>query len=150
MKKLENKKIVQLFLLLLLFKIVNGYLFSYINNRFFKFENTAFENFSEIELFFIAVVVAPVIETLIFQYGLYKFLNYIKIKNTIFAVVLMSFAFSQAHSYHWLYMLATFVSGLFLNYFYISILKSRSEFIAVLLTIALHLSYNLFGFLFVD
>lgn len=150
MNKPENKKSIQLFLVLLLLKILNGYFFTYVNNRFFELENRAFDNLSELELFFIAVVVTPIIETLIFQYTLYKILNYLKVKNTLILIVLMSIVFSLAHSYHWLYMLATFFSGLILNHLYISTLKNRGKWLAVLLTMGLHMSYNLFGFLFVD
>lgn len=149
MNKLENKKIIQFFFLLLLFKITNGYIFSYINNRFFNLENAIFEKFSENEILFIAVVFAPIFETLIFQFFLYRLLNQIGIKNTLIIIILMSVAFSQAHWYHWLYVVATFISGLILNYFYLYIHKKKNELIAVLLTIALHSSYNLYGFLFV-
>ena len=149
MIKLENKKIIRFFFLLLLFKIINGYIFSYINNRFFNLENAIFEKFSENEILFIAVVFAPIIETLIFQFFLYRLLNQIRIKNTLIIIILMSVAFSQAHWYHWLYVVATFINGLFLNYFYLYIHKKKNELIAVLLTIALHSSYNLYGFLFV-
>lgn len=150
MIKLENKKIIQFFFLILLLKIVNGYLFTYINNSFFKLENTIFEKFSESELFFMAVVFAPIIETLIFQLFLFRLLNQIRIKNTLAIIILMSVVFSQAHWYHWLYVVAAFISGLLLNYFYVYILKNKNELIAVLLTIALHSSYNLYGFLFVE
>lgn len=150
MNKPENKKIAQIFFVLLLIKIINGYLFTYINNRFFKLENGAFENLSEGELLFVAVVAAPIIETLFFQYGLYKVLNYLKVKNTLVLIGVMSLVFSQAHGYHWLYMLATFFSGLTLNYLYISTLRYKSEILAVLLTMAMHSLYNLFGVLFVD
>jgi hypothetical protein len=150
MIKLENKKIVQFFFLILLFKIINGYVFIYINARFFKLENAIFEKLSESELFFLAVVLAPIIETLIFQLFLYRLLNKIGINNTSVIIILMSFAFSQAHWYHWLYVVAAFINGLLLNYFYVYILKKKNELIAVLITIAFHSCYNLYGFLFVE
>lgn len=150
MNKTENIKIVKLFLVLLLLKILNSYFFTYLNNRFFKLENRTFDNLEEGELFFMVVIAAPIIETLICQYILYEFLNYLKVKNTIVLIVLMSIIFSLGHNYHWLYMVATFFSGLILNYLYISILKNRGEWIAILLTILMHSSYNLFGFLFAD
>ncbi len=101
-------------------------------------------------MFFLVVVFAPIIETLIFQFLLYRLLNQMRIKNTLIIVIIMSFAFSQAHWYHWLYVVATFINGLFLNYYYVYIYKKKNELIAVLLTIALHSSYNLYGFLFVE
>lgn len=149
MIKLENKKTIQFFFLLLLFKILNGYTFNYLNNTFFHLETPFFEEIPANELFFLLVVFAPIFETLTFQLLLFRLLNHLKIKNTLIIVILMAFAFSQAHWYHWLYVVGTFVNGLFLNYFYVYIYKNKNELIAVLLTIALHATYNLFGFLFV-
>jgi len=150
MIKLEGKKIIRLFFLIFLFKIINGYVFTYINSRYFKLENAIFEELSEKEMLLLAVVLAPIIETLIFQLFLYRIINKTRINNTSIIIILMSFAFSQAHWYHWLYVVASFINGLFLNYFYIYTYKKKNELIAVLLTIALHSSYNLFGFLFVE
>jgi len=150
MIKLENKKIIQYFILLLLLQILNGYIFNYLNKNFFYFESPFFEEIPAKEMFFLVVIIAPIIETLIFQYLLFSLLNQIRIKNTLIIVLLMSFAFSLAHWYHWLYVVATFINGFFLNYFYVYIYKYRNELVAVLLTIALHASYNLYGFLFVQ
>lgn len=150
MIKLEGKKIIRLFFLIFLFKLINGYVFTYINYRYFKLENAIFEELSEKEMFFLAVVLAPIIETLIFQLFLYRLINKTRINNTLIIIILMSFAFSQAHWYHWLYVVAAFINGLFLNYFYLYTYKKKNELIAVLLTIALHSFYNLFGFLFVE
>lgn len=150
MIKLEDKKIIRLFFLIFLFKLINGYVFTYINYRYFKLENAIFEELSEKEMFFLAVVLAPIIETLIFQLFLYRLINKTRINNTSIIIILMSFAFSQAHWYHWLYVVAAFINGIFLNYFYLYTYKNKNEFIAVLLTIVLHSTYNLFGFLFVE
>lgn len=150
MIKLKDKKIIQLFFLVFLIKVINGYTFTYINNRYFKLENAIFGEISEKELFFIAVILAPIIETLIFQLLLYRIINKIRISNTTIVIILMAFTFSQAHWYHWLYVVAAFINGLFLNYFYVNIFKKKNELIAVSLTIALHSSYNLYGFLFVE
>ncbi len=150
MIKLEGKKIIRLFFLIFLFKLINGYVFTYINSRYFKLENAIFEELSEKEMLLLAVVLAPIIETLIFQLFLYRIINKTRINNTSIIIILMSFVFSQAHWYHWLYVVASFINGLFLNYFYIYTYKNKNELIAVLLTIVLHSSYNLFGFLFVE
>ena len=150
MNKPGNKKVAQIFFVLLLIKILNGYFFGYINDRFFKLENRAFDILSEGELFFAVTVVAPIIETLIFQYGLHRFLRYLKVKNTLILICLMSLVFSLGHNYHWLYMVAIFFNGLILNYLYINTLENRGELVAVLLTALIHSLYNLFGFLFLD
>ena len=119
MIKLEGKKIIRLFFLIFLFKLINGYVFTYINSRYFKLENAIFEELSEKEMLLLAVVLAPIIETLIFQLFLYRIINKTRINNTLIIIILMSFVFSQAHWYHWLYVVASFINGLFLNYFYI-------------------------------
>ncbi len=150
MIRIGDKKIIQLYFMILLFKITISYVFIYINYRFFKLENEIFEQLSEKEMFFFAIVFAPIIETLIFQLFLYRLLDKTRINNTSIIIIVMSFAFSQAHWYHWLYVVAAFINGLFLNYFYVYILKNKNELIAVLLTIALHTSYNLFGFFLVE
>jgi uncharacterized protein len=150
MIKIEDKKLVQLFFLTILVKIINAYVFTYINNNFFKLENRIFEVLSAQEMFFIAVVLSPIIETLIFQLFLYRLLIKTRINNQSMIIILMSISFSLFHWYHWLYVLAVFVGGLFLNYFYIHVLKHKNELIAVLLTILLHSAYNLYGFLFVE
>ncbi|WP_158542143.1 CPBP family glutamic-type intramembrane protease [Pedobacter chinensis] len=130
-------------------KIINGYIFNYLNVVFFKLNNDQFDKISENEFFYIAIFFAPLIETLIFQLFLYRFLKLLKIKNTYIIILIMSLAFSQAHWYHWLYVVAAFVNALLLNTFYLKVYKLKNEFIAVLLTIILHSSYNLYGCLFV-
>lgn len=150
MIKLEDKKIIQLFFLIFLFKIINAYVFTYINHRYFKLENAVFEKLSENELFYIAVVVSPIIETLLFQLLLYRILIKTGINNTSIIIILMSFAFAQAHWYHWLYVIASFINALFLNYFYVYVLRNKNELIAVLLTIVLHSFYNLYGLAVVE
>lgn len=150
MIKIEDKKNIQLYFLILLFKITVSNVFIYINYRFFKLENEVFEQLSQKELFFFAVVFAPIIETLIFQLYLFRLLEKIKIKKTSIIIILMSIAFALAHCYHWLYIIAAFINALFLNYFYVNVLKNKNEFNSVVLTITLHSFYNLYGFLFVE
>lgn len=150
MIKLEHKKIIQLFFVIFLFKVINGYVFTYINHTYFKLDNEIFEELSEKDIFLIAVILSPIIETLIFQLVLYRLIIKTAISSISIIIILMSFAFSLAHGYHWLYVIAAFINGLFLNYFYVYVLRNKNELIAVLLTILMHSSYNLFGFLFVE
>jgi hypothetical protein len=146
---LTFKKIIKLFFIVLLIQLINGYLFNYLNLNFFKLEHKVFDERPHEELILFMVVIGPIIETLFFQLFLYRLLNRLKIKNDLISVILMAFVFSQLHWYHWLYVVATFVNGLFLNYFYINSYKMKNERIAVLLTIVLHSTYNLYGVLFV-
>lgn len=144
-----NKKIFKYFFIFLLANIVSGYIFNYLNILYFKLNNDQFGKISENEIFYIAIVFAPIIETLIFQYFLYRFLLLLKISNTYVVIIIMSIAFSQAHWYHWLYVVATLVNALFFNIFYLKVYRLKNELLAVLLTMTLHAMYNLYGFLLV-
>jgi len=143
----KNQKIIKLFFIILLLKLICSHSFAYLNTTFFKLEIKDFDELSQNELFFAVVVFSPIIETLFCQFFLYRLLIQLGIKNELILIILMAFVFSQFHWYHWLYVVATFLGGLLLNYFYLSIYKIKNEFIAFLWTIALHSSFNLYGFL---
>lgn len=147
--KSVNKKILKYFFISLFANIISGYVFNYLNILYFKLNNDQFEKISENEFFYIAVIFAPIIETLIFQFFLYRITQLLKIKNTYIVIVIMSFAFSQAHWYNWLYVVSTFFNGLFFNTLYVKIYRLKNEFYAILLVVIVHALYNLYGFLFV-
>lgn len=136
------------FFLFLFFSICNGYFFNYLNNSFFQLHNDLFEGLSSFELAFLSVLVAPIIETILFQFLLYKMLKTsLSIRNDAICIIIMSIIFSQLHWYHWLYVLMTFTGGMILNIYYVSSLKQSRY--SLILTILLHSTYNLYGVLFV-
>ncbi|OWK70103.1 hypothetical protein CBW18_14080 [Pedobacter sp. AJM] len=75
-----NKKISKYFFISLFANILSGYVFNYLNILYFKLNNDQFEKIYENKIFFIAVIFAPIIETLIFQFFLYRFILLLKIK----------------------------------------------------------------------
>lgn len=140
--------IKKLFFILLFLAILNGYFYQFINDTFVHYENTSFHEISIGEEFFLVVLFAPIVETIILQFCLYQLLALTKVKSFHFYLIVMGFVFSQIHWYHWLYVLMTFSSGLLINYLYLKVLfKTKNQTKAVFLTILFHASYNLFGFL---
>lgn len=144
------KKILQLLFIYFILSVINGYIFFFLNSHFFHLKNNKVQGLSQIELNFLALIIAPIFETLFFQFLLYTiFKTVLKIKNEVIIIILMSLVFSSAHHYHWLYMCTTFVGGILLNIFYTSVLKIKDEKYAILFTMLFHFLYNLYGFLFV-
>ncbi|RNA61518.1 CPBP family intramembrane metalloprotease [Chryseobacterium nematophagum] len=143
------KKILNLLFISFILSVINGYIFLFLNRSYFHLRNNKIQDLSQIELGFLSLIIAPIIETIIFQFLLYAILNSIfKIKNEYLIIVLMSTAFSLSHTYNWLYMCSTFIGGILLNNFYIKVLKMKNKNYAVWLTIFFHFLYNLYGFLF--
>jgi len=136
------------FILFFILAVVNGYFFNFINDYYFHIETKLPTGISQKEMAFLAVFVAPFLETLIFQYllhaGLTKVLN---VKSNLVCVLLMSFVFSQIHWYNWLYVIMTFFSGIILNSFYITFLNRTRYYF--MLTVLFHALYNLYGVLFI-
>lgn len=142
-------KIIHLFLICLLIKIINGYFFIYLNDNYFHYvQDVSIDNLPRFAQFFIAIIIAPLIETLILQVIPNKTLRLLKISNLVILILIPSILFAAAHTYHNLYVAMAFFSGIVLNYFYIESQKiSKHPF---LLTALLHALYNLYGFLFVS
>jgi hypothetical protein len=106
------------------------------------------DDISKEEMAFLAVLVAPFLETLFFQFLFYKALTgWLGLKNDVVCILIMSFAFSQMHWYNWLYVVMTFFGGLILNTFYITF-RGRTRYY-FMITVLFHALYNLYGVLFV-
>jgi membrane protease YdiL (CAAX protease family) len=136
------------FILFLFLAIVNGYIFQFLNNDIFHLKNKTPDDFSQIERIIIIIIIAPILETLIFQHILYLILKKIKIKNDTVCIIIMSLIFSQVHWYNWLYVIMAFFGGLILNSFYATINKRTPKY-SYILTVLFHALFNLYGFLFV-
>lgn len=137
-----------IFLSFFILAILNGYCFNFLNDYYFHLESELPAGISHKEMAFLAIFVAPFLETLIFQYMLYAGLTKVlRIKNNLICVLLMSLVFSQMHWYNWLYVIMTFFSGVILNSFYITFLNRTRYYF--MLTVLFHALYNLYGVLFV-
>jgi len=128
--------------------LVNGYIFQFLSNNIFHIKNNKIDDFSQIEKIIVIMIIAPILETLIFQHILYILLKKIKIKNDIICIIIMSLIFSQVHWYNWLYVIMTFIGGLILNSFYIKINNNTPKY-SYAITVLFHALFNLYGFLFV-
>lgn len=129
--------------------ILNGYFFNYINNTFFYYENNEENGFTNLSVplkYVIIVVIAPLIETFIFQMTPYIVLNMLKIKTKYLLVIIPSILFSLGHIYNPIYMCMTFIGGVFLNIYYYESKKHTHHYF--LLTALIHSFYNLYGILF--
>ncbi|RVU90935.1 CPBP family intramembrane metalloprotease [Flavobacterium columnare] len=145
------KRLYFRFFLFLTIAILNGYIFNFLI-KIFELKNlnnsgNDLENFSKFSKFLIIVIVAPFIETLIFQYLPLKVLERFKIENRFLLIIIPSLIFSLIHPYHYIYILMTFFGGIILNSYY-QISKNNNKYYFFLTTL-LHSMYNLFGFLFV-
>lgn len=142
-------KILHKFIFAFFLTIINGYFFNFLNDNFFHLKRKMPKDISTTEIEFVAIIIAPVIETLLFQVILYYVLaTILKIKNDIFCTIFMSILFALMHNYHWLYIVTTFFSGVIINIFYISIQKIKPNY-SYILTVLIHALYNLYGALFV-
>ena len=145
------KKMFIFFVLSFALALLNGYFFNYINDTYLHFNvnYNKHQNISKKELNIIAIFVAPIIETLVFQYLPYLILTkWIGIKNKLFCIIIMSIIFSSMHYYNWLYITMTFFGGIILNNLYIYYNKHAHTY-SFILTVLFHALFNLFGFLFI-
>lgn len=105
------------------------------------------ENASQYALFdrFIKLIlVAPFLETLIFQFGIIEFIKKMKGKDSL-AILISALAFSLAHAYSIVYILMMIPSALILAVYY-SYLRKGSRTLAYLSVSLLHLCYNTIAF----
>lgn len=141
-------RILGWFFLGFLLAILNGYIFNLINDCWVKVEVNSFDEYSLPETILLVVFLAPLVETFFFQFLLFKLLaDYLKITSNTMCIIIMSLVFSQAHWYHWLYVIMTFFSGIILNAFYVTFRRKNKSIFWI--TTLLHASYNLYGILFV-
>lgn len=99
---------------------------------------------TKLEEFFIVVIIAPFIETLIFQYTIISFFLNKRPKAVLFTIAFSAILFGVSHFYSQVYILKTFISGLLFGTLYIVVnAKNSSAIIAVTLA---HSIYNFIGF----
>ena len=87
---------------------------------------------SLMEEFCLVVVVAPLLETLIFQLSLYDAFQFLtkklnlksNAKDGLF-IISASLVFSAFHNYNWLYHVSAFLGGICLNYAYLYFTKAN-------------------------
>ena len=145
------KRLIIFFLISFVLAVLNGYFFNYINDTYFHFDvnYNKSQNISKNELNFIAIFIAPFLETFLFQYLPYLILSkWIRLSNKVFCIIIMSAIFASMHYYHWLYIVMTFFGGIILNNLYIYYNKHAHSY-SFILTALFHSLFNLYGFLFI-
>jgi hypothetical protein len=113
-----------------------------LNANFPPFDNLKQE-------FLLVVIFAPLVETLIFQYFLVNLsisltMLLFKREYIILAIMMPAMAFGLAHTYNYMYMASTFVTGLLFNTFYMVVKYRKQD--AYSCTTIVHGLYNLFIF----
>jgi membrane protease YdiL (CAAX protease family) len=147
---MNNKtKIIFVSVLCLLASILNGYFFNYINDQYIHYPGTdnGLERYSELQKFFMVVLVAPLIETALLNLLPNIILTKLKICNAYVLILIPSVLFGLWHCYHPIYMAMTFIDGILLNWYYVY--SKKQGWYAYWLVALVHALFNLYGFLFV-
>lgn len=145
MKRIYKKVKVFTFYLFLL--VLSAHIFQLVSENFLG-EDAEIQYFEEntslITIFFVSVVIAPMIETIIFQWLVYKVFSWLK-NNQLFYIYLTSAAlFGLIHTYNIFAVMDAFIAGLiFIHYFHINFKNSTNSFMHVFL---LHASFNFYAF----
>lgn len=153
-KYLTKKNIFFLYLLALSFLFTSSFIFSTIQslineNAYLTNPNINYnDSINTLKSFVKSVVLAPLIETFIYQFIIFK-VSKLLIKNNklslIVFLIISSLSFGFSHFYSPSYLLYTIFSGFIFAFFYeIFHMKKANSFLLITL---IHLTYNLILFL---
>lgn len=104
--------------------------------------NHSFDNIDPLNQFLMAVLLAPVLETLIFQYALIESIR--QRFHPLYSCFISTFAFALVHLYSVYYFFFAIISGLIFAYLY---LLEKSVIRGSLLVLTTHILYNLLIYL---
>jgi hypothetical protein len=147
--KFKSNSLVALFGFVILIDNVYSLTISYLITLYDKkLLYTGIDEFSLLEIFFLAVIIAPLIETFIFQFLIIEILSKFKV-NTSLILWISTLLFSLSHNYNVVYILAMVFPGLLYASFYLFLKKetSKSPFFMIFL---LHAIANLIAFIIDD
>lgn len=135
---------VRLIALFILINSINSISFSMLSRLFTNggLREKAVGGMSAINEFLLAVILAPIIETLIFQYAIIETVR--QKTRPIYACLLSATAFALLHSYSIFYFLYALVSGLLFAYLYY---LEKSEWKSFVIVLSAHCLYNLLTFM---
>lgn len=135
---------VRLIILFVIINVMNSLLFStialFITGS--GLTNHSIDKMDQNNKFWMAVILAPFIEMLIFQYALIETIR--QKMQQIYVCFISAFAFALVHFYSVYYFLFSLVSGLILAYLY---LLEKSVIKGSLLVLTAHILYNLLIYL---
>jgi hypothetical protein len=140
-QKLSNFSLLRLICLTLVVEISVSLIFSFIlfpnHSAGPKFETKS-------EEFFIAVIFAPLGETLIFQHTIISYFLNKRPNSFLFSCIFSAVLFGASHFYSPEYILKTFFSGLLFGTLYIVVYKKKQN--AFIVVAIAHAIYNFIGF----
>ena len=149
--KIKSNKHVALFLVIFLidvfFTLIGSLVVNFFDSSLIETElNTA--NFSLLEIFFVTVLIGPVLETFIFQFLIIEILLKLKIKNNLI-ILISTLAFSLSHNYNLIYILLIIFPGILYStyYLFLKIENQKTPFLNIFL---LHLLSNFVSFILDD
>ena len=104
---------------------------------------------SKLQDFFLVVFIAPIIETILFQYLIINqvFISSNGNNKKLIAVLVSSFCFGIIHFFSFYYFLITFIGGLFLAYFFCYFAERVNTLSAIFYISLVHSLSNLYAFL---
>ena len=142
-------KYFPLFIACLIVSVLNGYFFNYINDKYFHYSNeNGLGEFSTPVEIIIITIIAPIVETAIFNLLPNRVLYKLGINNKFLLVVVPSIIFSSFHLYNLIYGLMAFIGGVIMNWYFIY--SDKEIKVSFWLVTLLHSSYNLYGYVFVN
>ncbi|PJA05488.1 MAG: hypothetical protein COX71_06430 [Flavobacteriales bacterium CG_4_10_14_0_2_um_filter_35_18] len=101
-------------------------------------------------IFFLTVIIAPLLETLIYQLTIIEIVFKIKIKQAnLIAILSSSFLFCLSHTYSIYYIFATFGLGAIFTTIYV-VAKKREDINPFWFVVFIHFLNNLIAFVFND
>ena len=131
---------------IIVFSLLTQIIFMYLISLFvFPDSPGGFKFNSLTEHFMASVIVAPVMETYIFQRGIINFVLLTIKSNQLVAVLLSATGFGLTHTYSTPYVIVTFFIGILYGIIYLSF-RAKKVVAFWYLTI-IHASYNLCAFL---
>lgn len=117
------------------------------------YDPTILESFedgtSHVEIFLLSVLIGPIVETFLFQYLIIEILYALKKIKLEVIIFVSALAFSLIHTYNFIYIIVTFISGLIYASYYLYLKKFKRKFPFIQVW-ALHTLYNLTVFLLDD
>ena len=153
MLKLKNNTTnLKILFQFLLSSILYAIVFNFFASRFNIQSNFWDNGFNELNIFlkfFLAVVIAPIFETILLNLLPIVVLEKLT-KNKYIIVFLASLLFAVLHWYSIYYVIFTFFGGILLNSFFLIIQCKSNTNQAVIFTILYHSLYNLFGFILLE
>lgn len=130
------------FSIFFIFQFVTATIANYINP---ELTSSKLQFDSLLEEFVVAVVIAPIIETLIFQYAIIETLLNLKVHPWI-SIIISALLFGVSHWYNPIYVIVLTVVGCILAYYYVA-LRYQNGFTQISLVVLIHALFNTIVFL---